>query len=97
METKKIWGFILIGCAVLFGLSGLGSIYAAFTFSSMMSDQMAGLSNIYGSGSSAAAMMNNAAINAAPSKIPGFVMLIIAGAGGFYGNKMLKELGQQNA
>lgn len=96
METKKIWGFVLIGGAVLLGLSGLGSLYGAFTYSSQMADQMAGMAGMYG-GENAMAAINNAAANAAPSKIPGLIMLIMAGAGGFYGDKMLKELKQHSA
>lgn len=99
METKKIWGFVLIGGAVLFGLSGLGSLYGAFTYSSQVADQMAGMAGMAGmyGGESAMAAINNAAANAAPSKLPGLIMLIMAGAGGFFGDKMLKELKQQSA
>jgi len=86
MDTNKIWGFILIGICVLFGLWGLGSLYAAFSYN----DQMSALTQqmgVFGGKQMATALAANK-----PSYFTGFFLLAISGASGYLGNNMLKNL-----
>lgn len=91
MDTNKIWGFILIGVGVLFILSGLGGLYAAFTFSDQMATQMNALGNMTGNAQLNAEMAKITQLSA-PSKWPGFFMLLIGGGCSYAGNTLLKKV-----
>lgn len=82
METNKIWGFILVGVGVLLILWGVVSIYTAFSFSS----QMSAMSGMYGG------QMGQLAESMAPSKVPGFILLMLGGVSAFFGTKLLKKV-----
>lgn len=81
METNKIWGFILIGVGVLLALWGIGSLYTAFSYSS----QMSAVGGMLGG------EMSQLAGSLAPSKVPGFILLVLGGTSAFFGTKLLKK------
>lgn len=83
MDTKKLWGFILIGVTVALALWGITHLYAVFTFSSAMGN----LESMY-SGTAFAGMVPTPK---APSSIPGFILLVLSGTSAFFGTKLLKE------
>lgn len=81
MDTNKIWGFILIGVGVLLSLWGIASLYSAFSYSS----QVSAMGGMFGG------EMRQLADSMAPSKIPGFVLLVLGGTSAFFGTKLLKK------
>lgn len=81
MQTNKIWGFILIIVGVILILWGVASIYQAFSFSS----QVSAMSGILGD------QMGQFAESMAPSKVPGFIALVLGGISAYFGTKLLNK------